>query len=150
MPNIITSIIAPVNESIWEHLKILFTGILISGVIQKIIVIKNKLDISNVCISNFIGAFLSMPIFLIIYVPIYNAIGKKFGLTIFVMFLVIVIAELISYYIMNKKDLYLENYAILFTVMVYIVFLILTYYPLNNGIFIDPISNKSGINIDKY
>ena len=150
MPNIITSIIAPVNESIWEHLKILFTGILISGVLQKIIVIKNKLDISNVCISNFIGAFLSMPIFLIIYVPIYNAIGKKFGLTIFVMFLVIVIAELISYYIMNKKDLYLENYAILFTVMVYIVFLILTYYPLNNGIFIDPISNKSGINIDKY
>ena len=150
MPNIITSIIAPVNESIWEHLKILFTGILISGVIQKIIVIKNKLDISNVCISNFIGAFLSMPIFLIIYVPIYNAIGKKFGLTIFVMFLVIVIAELISYYTMNKKDLYLENYAILFTVMVYIVFLILTYYPLNNGIFIDPISNKSGINIDKY
>lgn len=123
---------------------------MISGVIQKIIVIKNKLDISNVCISNFIGAFLSMPIFLIIYVPIYNTIGKNFGLTIFIMFLVIVIAELISYYIMNKKDLYLENYAILFTVMVYIVFLILTYYPLNNGIFIDPISNKSGINIDKY
>ena len=41
-PSFITSIFAPINESIWEHMKILFGSIIISGVIQKIIVLKKK------------------------------------------------------------------------------------------------------------
>ena len=34
LPCFITSIIAPVNESIWEHMKILFGSIIISGVVK--------------------------------------------------------------------------------------------------------------------
>ena len=149
IPNIITSIIAPVNESIWEHMKLLFTSILIAGVIQKLIVINKKLDINNVCISNFTGALLSIPLFLIIYIPIYNKIGKNFILTIIIMLIVIIISEYISYKIMNSKALNMENHAIIFTIIVYLIFFILTIYPPHNNIFIDPITNKYGINIDK-
>ncbi len=145
IPNIITSIITPVNESIWEHMKLLFTSILISGVIQKLIVKYKKLDINNVCISNFTGAVTSIIIFLIIYVPIYNLIGKDFTITIIIMLLSIVIAEYISYLIMNKKDLKMENHAIAFTIIVYIAFFILTIYPPHNSLFIDPTNNTYGI-----
>ena len=145
IPNIITSIIVPVNESIWEHMKLLFTSILISGVIQKLIVKYKKLDINNVCISNFTGAITSIIIFLIVYLPIYNLIGKDFTITIIIMLLSIIIAEYISYLIMNKKDLKMENHAILFVIIVYIIFFILTIYPPRNSLFIDPTNNKYGI-----
>ena len=66
-PNFITSIFLPVNESIWEHMKILFGSIILSGVIQKIITIIKKEEINNICFSNFIAAISSIPIFLILY-----------------------------------------------------------------------------------
>ena len=36
LPCFVVSIFAPVNESIFEHMKIIFSSILLSGVIQKI------------------------------------------------------------------------------------------------------------------
>ena len=70
-PSFVTSIFAPVNESIWEHMKILFGSIILSGVIQKIIVVSKRLEFNNICFSNFVGAISSIPIFLIIFLPIY-------------------------------------------------------------------------------
>ena len=113
VPCFVTSIIAPVNESIAEHMKILFGSILIAGVIQKIIVKTKKLNINNVCISNFTAALISIPIFLIMFMPVYNVIGKNFIITIIIMLIAIVIAEIISYIMMKKNDLKLENMAIL-------------------------------------
>jgi hypothetical protein len=137
-PSFVTSIISPVNESIWEHMKILFGSILLAGVTQKIIVKIKKLNINNVCISNFTAALLSIPIFLIIYIPIYNTIGEKLPITLIIMFIVIVIAEIISYLIMKKDDLKLENMAIIFTIIVYTVFGLLTYFPPKQELFLDP------------
>jgi len=147
-PNIVTSIIAPVNESVAEHMKILFTSILIAGVLQKLIVIKKKLKINNVCISNFIAAFLSIPIFLILFLPVYNIIGKNLSITIIIMLISIILSELISLHIMKQKNLKLENKAIIFTIIIYIIFYILTIFPPNNNLFIDPIDNTKGIKKD--
>lgn len=144
-PCFITSIIAPVNESIWEHMKILFGSILISGVIQKIIVKTKKLNINNVCISNFTAAISSIPIFLIMYLPVYFAIGENLPVAIIIMFIVIVIAEIISYLIMKKEDLKLENMAIIFTIIVYTIFGLLTYFPPSNELLMDPINLTYGI-----
>lgn len=144
-PCFLTSIIAPVNESIAEHMKILFGSILISGVIQKIIVKTKKLDINNVCISNFTAALVSIPIFLVMYLPIYNTIGENLPVTITIMFIAIVIAEIISYLIMKKEDLKLENIAIIFAITVYVIFGLLTYFPPKQELFIDPITLIYGI-----
>lgn len=144
-PSFLTSVFAPVNESIWEHMKILFGSIIISGVIQKIIVLRKKLNFNNICFSNFIGAITSIPIFLIIFLPIYTIIGENFLVTIFIMFITIVLAEVIAYSIMNKDNLRLENITIILVVIVYTIFTILTYNPIKSGIFIDPISKTCGI-----
>ncbi len=145
LPCFVTSIIAPVNESIWEHMKILFGSILLSGVIQKIIVKTKKLDINNVCISNFTAALVSIPIFLVMFIPVYSAIGENLPITIIIMFIAIVISEIISYLIMKKDDLKLENMAIIFTIIVYIIFGLLTYFPPNQELFIDPTNLTYGI-----
>lgn len=146
LPNFITSIFAPVNESIWEHMKILFGGIILSGVIQKIIIKVKHEKMNNICFSNFIGAISSIPIFLIIYLPLYDIIGESMILAISVMLIAIVIAEIISYLIMEKDNLKLENLTIFLVIIVYIIFTVLTYYPLKIDLFKDQKKDIYGIN----
>ena len=126
-------------------MKILFGSILLAGVIQKIIVVMKKLDYDNICFSNFIGAISSIPIFLIMFLPIYSIIGENFPLTIFIMFISIVFAEIIAYIIMCKDNFHLENVTIILVIIVYFIFTILSYFPLKSGIFIDPVSKTCGI-----
>lgn len=145
-PNIIFSFIFPVNESIWEHMKILFGSILFSGVIQKIIVKVKHLNYKNVCISNVIASISSIPIFLIFYLPIYSLIGEKLLITILLMLITIIISQLITISIINmKKNLKLEKASILFIIIIYLIFTYLTYNPLKYKLFKDPINNIYGI-----
>ncbi len=145
-PCFITSVIAPVNESIAEHMKILFGSILVSGVIQKIIVKVKHLPYKNVCISNVIAASLSIPIFLVIYMPIYNVIGEILPLTIFLMLIVIIISQIITILIIKiTKDLHMENLAILLVIIIYMIFAVLTYDPPQQSIFMDPTTLNYGI-----
>ena len=145
-PNIIFSFIFPVNESIWEHMKILFGSILFSGVIQKIIVKVKHLNYKNVCISNVIASISSIPIFLIFYLPIYSLIGEKILITILLMLITIIISQLITISIINmKKDLKLEKASILFIIIIYLILTYLTYNPLKYKLFKDPINNIYGI-----
>lgn len=145
MPCFITSIIAPVNESIWEHMKILFGSILLSGVIQKIITKVKKLPYNNICISNVVASISSIPIFLIIFLPIYNSIGENFVITIILMFITIAISQVITIFIIRKKNLHMENAAILIVIIAYIIFGILTYNPPQNKLFLDPMTLNYGI-----
>ena len=144
-PNFLTSIFFPVNESIWEHMKILFGSIIFSGIIQKIIVLIKKDKINNICFSNFIAALLSIPIFLVMFLPIYYLINENFIITIIIMLLSIIFSEFISYIIINKKELNKEKTTIYLVILVYIIFTILTYYPLRINLFIDPKTETYGI-----
>lgn len=144
-PSFFTSIFFPVNESIWEHMKILFGSIILSGVIQKIIVISKRLNFNNICFSNFIAAISSIPIFLVLFLPIYYNFDHSLIVTLIIMFITIVISEYIAYKIMMTKDLYQENKTILYVIIIYIIFLLLTYFPIDNSLFIDPISKTCGI-----
>ena len=145
-PNFITSIFGPVNESIWEHMKILFGGILLSGVIQKIIVIFKKEDYNNICFSNFVAAIVSIPIFLILFLPVYYVIAENMPVTIFIMFIAIVLAEVVSCLLMKKHDLGMEKLTILFVIIVYFIFTFLSYFPPRTEIFLDPKDKIYGIN----
>lgn len=144
-PSFITSIFFQVNESVWEHMKIIFGSILISGVIQKIIVIKKGLGYKNICISNVIAGLVSIPIFLIMFLPIYSIIGENLPVTLIIMFITFIISQLITIRIINMKDLKQENMAIIYVIIIYIIFGILTYFPPENSLFLDPITLTYGI-----
>ena len=135
-PNFLTSIFAPVNESIFEH---------IAGITQKLIVKAKKLDINNVCFSNFLAAISSIPIFLVMFLPYYYFVGESLIITIIIMFIAIFLAELISYKIMQLPKFKMENITILSAIITYIIFTIFTYHPLENAFFIDPLTQTYGI-----
>ena len=61
------------------------------------------------------------------------------------MLISIILSEIISYKIICMKDFKMENWAILFTILIYTAFGLLTYYPPQNELFRDPITNIYGI-----
>lgn len=145
-PNVLFSIFFPVNESIWEHMKILFTATLLYSFIDKIILKKLNVNYNNYCLQLFISAFISIPIYLIIYLPIYNFIGENMFVSIFLLLIVYIIMQYISYKIMQKKETKIPNYIFnILIILTYIIFTYLTYNPPQNYIFYDSENEIYGI-----
>lgn len=147
LPCSITAIFFPVNESIWEHQKLIFTSVVFYGVIDYIILEKFKVKYNNFFISLFVSAVTIIPIFLAIYLPIYHKIGPKMILNIGVMLIAIILSQIISYYILKSKQCDKINLLSLILIIVsYIVFAYLTYNPIKNELFFDTEKEKYGIN----
>lgn len=145
-PNILVSFFFPVNESIWEHMKIIFTSTLIYGIIDYIILRINKIKFNNFSFQLFFVSTISIFIFLMIYLPIYWLIGEKLLVTLVIMLITYSIGQIISYFLLTKKDYFYLNFiAIFLIVFVYVIFIILTYNPPHRSIFYDIVNNYYGI-----
>ena len=148
IPSTLTSIFFPVNESIWEHIKMVYSAIIIYGFIDYIILRKNNIRFNNFFTSLFISAISIIPFFLIIYLPIYNIIGTKFIINILVMLIVIILSQIISYYILKKNENKKIDFISLLLIMVsFVFFSYLTYHPPKTKLFYDINNKKYGVNI---
>jgi len=145
-PNTITSILFPVNESIFEHQKIIFTCTLIYGLIDYIILKLNNIKFNNFLFQLIFTSFISIPIFLIIYLPTRFIIGEYLILTLLLLFITYIISQIISYYILTYKSVPLLNIiAIPLIIIIYSIFTYLTYNPPKNYFFYDTITKSYGI-----
>ncbi len=147
-PNSIFSIFFPVNESIWEHMKMLFTCFIIWGFIEYAISQKFKLLYHNFIFSNFFSAIISIPIFLILYLPFHYTIGHNMIITLIIMLITFSIVEYLSFIILKTKEIRYINYISLILIVIsYIIFGYLTYHPIRQDLFYDHEDNKYGTNI---
>ena len=69
-PNIFISIISPVNESIFEHIKLIFTSYIIWLIVKYFIYKNNNLEENNLILKEVITTLFSIILFLIIFLPI--------------------------------------------------------------------------------
>ena len=143
-PSFITSIIAPVNESIFEHIKMLFTASIASSIITDIIL---KRKISSFFIFN--KALLSIIILLLLYLPCYYFFGEHLLLTFIILFLTLIFSEIISLNIIKTNFPFKNLIGIILISSAYIVFAYLTYHPLPTFLFYDPVTKGFGIKKDK-
>lgn len=146
-PNVLFSIFFPVNESIWEHMKIIFDGIIISYIFDYEMCKRYKIKVNNLLCSSVISSILSIVLFLIIYLPLYLKFGENMFVTLLLLFITICVSQIISYYITIKKELNYNMVWICIIIISYISFGFLTYYPPKNFLFYDTIEDKYGINI---
>ena len=145
--NVLFSIFFPVNESIWEHMKMMTSSILIWSILEYFIYKKYRINHNNFYLSLFLEVSLSIIIFLIIYLPIYHFTGSVFILNIIVLFISLYFINVISYYILCLRPLHKEVLGVIGIILLYIIFGLLTYNPPYNYIFFDKLENKYGINI---
>ena len=146
-PNVLFSIFFPVNESIWEHMKMMTSSILSWSILEYFIYKKYRINHNNFYLSLFLEVSLSIIIFLIIYLPIYHFTGSVFILNIIVLFISLYFINVISYYILCLRPLHKEVLGVIGIILLYIILGILTYNPPYNYIFFDKLENKYGINI---
>lgn len=150
MPSSITAIFFPVNESIWEHIKMLFSAIIFNGLIDYFVMKKFDIEFNNFFLSLFISSFSSIPIFLMIYLPFYYKIGAPMFLNIASLFVTIIFTQVINFNAQNKNNIKPFNtVSIILIVISYIVFGYLTYNPIRNEIFFDPMDEMYGLNTYK-
>lgn len=139
IPNNLFAIFFPVNESVWEHMKMIFTTIILWSFIEYFI-LKKK----NIITSAFISGILSIPIYLIMYLP-FNTLNMT--IIFIILFITLAISQWISYKILSLNDfIYLNKISIILIIVVYIIFGYLTYNPIKCDLFFDPSEEKYGIN----
>ncbi len=140
-PSFISSIFFPVNESIFEHLKMLFTAEVIFS-LGSFLFIKDN----NKYIRMLLRGYLSIFILLLLYLPIYYLFGEIMIVTFLILFITIFATEYILGYLSTKKHHpYLNIASVFFIIITYILFSYLTYHPIKENLFLDKESNKYGI-----
>jgi hypothetical protein len=152
IPNTFTSIFFPVNESIWEHMKLLYTTSIVFGIIEYLILyfFDIKLEKNNYFINLSLISFLSIPIYLIMFLPLYYSFGENMFISIGVMIITFIIIEIISYFLLQKLDFkYQEIIGIVLIIIGFSIMGYLTYNPLINDLFLDHKENKYGISYYK-
>lgn len=146
-PNIIFSFIFPVNESIWEHMKILFTSTLLYGIIDYLLLKKYNIKHNNFPFQLYFTSLIGIPIYLVIYLPLYNLIGESPFISISLLLIVYIITQIVSYNILKEKELKILNIITIPVILLsYLGFIYLTYNPPHTYIFYDITEDKYSIN----
>ena len=148
LPNSLFSIFFPVNESIWEHMKLIYTSFVFYGIFDYLLLKKNKINFNNFLIQLFLIPIIAIFIYLIIFIPIYKIIGENMIISIGLLAVVILIEQILSYFILQYKEIKYQNIiGIIGIILIYIIFGYLTYKPIENYIFYDTVKDKYGITI---
>ena len=145
IPNFITSIFFPVNESIWEHGKMIILSFLVLTIIEKILLKNEASGINNNFLTAVICTILTYIIFSFVYFFILKT-NDNLPITILIYTICIIISLIIREKKLNKnKIINLEYFGILGFIIVFIAYGLLTYNPIKTPIFYDYHKNCYGI-----
>lgn len=145
-PNFLTASFFPVNESLFEHLKLMFTTQIIISLIIYLILKLKKIKFSNYLLGLLVSTIVTISLFFLIYLPIYNRFGENLFLTMSIYLITLIIGNIIFYLISKRKHEILLNLISLVIISIIAVILIyFTFNPLKNDFFFDSIEEIYGI-----
>ena len=127
---------APVNESIWEHLKLFLSANLLYGLIS---LRKNYFG------KVYVRSMIEIVIFLIIYLPLYYLFGENMIGTFVTLFVSIFLSEIVISFIDFDKYNSLNTISIFLILLNLTIFTYFSYHPLKVDLFRDPQNNSYGI-----
>lgn len=145
MPNPISSIFFPVNESIFEHMKMIYTSVLLFSLIEYFVSRKMTWILNNKGINPFISGLVNIFSFLIIYLPIEMIIGENMIVTFIILFISNMITAYVSYHLLIHKKLIDDRLGLLLTLLLYIPFTYFTYNPIHIEFFYDTKNKLYGL-----
>lgn len=138
IPNNLTASLFPVNESIWEHFKLIY----ISSLFFSLIKFLSKKEGS--LFSTLLRSSLLVLILSLIYIPIYYSIGENIIITLLILFISIFLTELLVKDTYTNKTKNIISFFII--VSTTISFIYLTFNPIEQDLFLDHKTNTYGLN----
>lgn len=143
LPNPIFSFFFPVNESIWEHMKLLFTPFILYTSFEYLLIKKEE---NNFWLQLGITPIIAIFAYLIIYLPIYSIIGENMFFNIGLLLIIIALEQWISYQLSISKNCKWQKVLGIVTVFTTLAtFIYLTYFPPKIPLFLDTQTNTYGI-----
>lgn len=144
--NKIIASFSAVNESTWEHLKLVFFSMLITTIVGFLVIGK---DNKKFWCAKTIGIILAMSFIIVFFYTYTGIIGTNFAiLDIGSFFVAVILGEYVAYKIMTNDEYKLKcnkRIAVIGLICILLCFIIFTYLPPHIGLFKDPISNGYGI-----
>lgn len=138
--NIFVASFSAINESVWEHLKLLFFPMLITTIIGYFYIGKNS---SNFLCSKLLGILASMSFIIIFFYTYTGIIGKSIVfIDIASFFVAVILGEYIAYKLMTSNFKCNKIIATIILLVILICFVVFTYYTPNIGIFKNPVTNR--------
>lgn len=144
-PNNIFALFFPVNESIWEHMKIIYYCLFMGSILEFVLCKKNNIKINNFYIEAMVKSILGVIFYLIIFVPFYLWLGESLLISISLMLITYIFMEYIGYKILTWEEMNINILPVIIIVLGCIMFVILTFYPLHNFLFFDEVKFGYGI-----
>ena len=144
--NFLFSIFFPVNESIWEHMKLLITPVLIYALIEYFIYKNKSIKFNNFSLSYSISIIIGIILYLIIYLLFNHFFAHNIIVSIVLLFFDYIFISFVSYLIINTRKIkYSKTIGNLLIIFIYFMFYYLTYYPIHYYIFYDTKNKVYGI-----
>ncbi len=144
--NKIIASFSAVNESTWEHLKLVFFPMLITTIVGFLVIGK---DNKKFWCAKTIEIILAMSFIIVFFYTYTGIIGTNFAiLDIGSFFVAVILGEYFAYKIMTNDEYKLKcnkRIAVIGLICILLCFIIFTYLPPHIGLFKDPISNGYGI-----
>lgn len=141
--NILVGTFSPVNESIWEHLKLLFFPMLATTIIGYFYEGKN---ISNYLCAKMLGIILSIFFTIIFFYTYTGIVGTNFAIVdIGSFFIAVILGQYVSYKKMQSTFSCNNLIAIIILLVLYLCFLVFTFFTPHIALFKDPITGIFGI-----
>ena len=141
--NGLVAIFSAINESVWEHLKLLFFPMLLTTIIGYFYFGKR---LSNFLCSKTIGIVVAMMFTVIFFYTYTGILGTNIAIIdIASFFIATIIGEVTSYLLIINKFNCNNKIAIPILVIIFISFVVFTFKTPQIGIFKDPITGQYGI-----
>lgn len=145
--HLLVGLFAPINESIWEHMKMVLLPMFLWWTVYYVIV-HNKIYVLKRCW--FGGAFIAVTISLVI-IPIgYYSYTHAFGvesvlIDVLILFIAIVIGQVAGLFFYHSGKTMNERLAISILCIYILLFIFFTLYPFPIPLFTDSLTGKRGI-----
>ena len=133
--NMLVGIFSPINESIWEHLKLMFFPMLITIIIGYLY--KGK-DIDNYLSSKVIGTIVMLSFTIVFYYTYSGILGTNYvGVDVSIFFIAVALGQYVSYKLMKTKFHGNNITATIILLVLLLCFVIFTFFPPNIALFKD-------------
>lgn len=97
----VVALFFPTNESIFQHMKMIFTSFLIFYVI--LCLLRKKFHLENIFLTHLLASISCITIFLVIYIPFYLNFGENMPFTFILLFGSILLSQLIASPLLKKN-----------------------------------------------
>ena len=133
-----------VNESTWEHMKLLFWPMLMYAVIQRVLF----KDVSNFWCIKLRGALLGLALIPILFYTYNGVIGKSPDwVNIAIFYVAAGLAFLLEWYLFQKTSIVCKHSAVPLGVVLFLglLFILFSFFPPRIPLFQDPVTGTYGI-----